>query len=62
MSILFAVIRSAPDGRTIMLCTCLSRESAVAAAQLEKDKVPVHERAGITAVCMDDGGYTEIPI
>ena len=62
MSILFAVIRNAPDGSAITLCICRSRKAAVAAAQSEKDKVPVHERAGITAVCMDDGGYTEIPI
>ena len=57
---LFVIIRTATDGSTVTLHTCRSREAAIVAAQLEKEKVPLQERTSITAVCLDDGGYTEI--
>ena len=57
---MFAVIRTDADGSVTQLRTCHSREAAITAAQLEKDRLPVSERGSITAVCMDGGGYTEI--
>jgi hypothetical protein len=43
-----------------VLRTCNTKEAALVACQLEKDKVGVAERGNITAVTMDDGGYSEI--
>ncbi len=43
-----------------VLRTCNTKEAALVACQLEKDKVGVAERSNITAVTMDDGGYSEI--
>ena len=43
-----------------VLRTCNTKEAALVACQLEKDKVGVAERCNITAVTMDDGGYSEI--
>lgn len=57
---LFWIISTALDGSAVTLHTCRSREAAFVAAQLEKAKVSPQERTGITAVCLDDGGYTEI--
>ena len=37
-----------------------SRDAAIIAAQLEKDKRPMAERENITAVALDDGGFTDI--
>ena len=39
-----------------VLRTCSTKEAALVACQLEKDKVGVAERGNITAVTMDDGG------
>ena len=57
---LFVIIRTASDGSAVTLHICSSCEAAIVAAQVEKEKVPLQERASITAVCLDDGGYTEI--
>ncbi len=57
---MFAIIRTGADGSVTQLRTCHSREAAIIAAQLEKDRLPISERSSVTAVCMDDGGYTEI--
>ena len=43
-----------------VLRTCNTKEAALSACQLEKDRVGVAERGNITAVTMDDGGYSEI--
>ncbi len=59
---MFAVIRTCPDGATIRLRVCRSWEAALIAAELEKDKLPLSERSSISAVSMDDGGYTEISL
>ncbi len=59
---MFAIIRTDADGRITQLRTCGSREAAIVAAQLEKDRLPISERSRVTAVCMDDGGYTEISV
>lgn len=40
--------------------TCNTKEAVLIAAQLEKDKRAIGERETITAVVMDDGGYTDI--
>ena len=54
---MFAVI----DKKTnTVLRTCNSKETAIIAAQLEKDKLPSNERPQITAVAFDDGGYEDI--
>ena len=37
-----------------------SRDAAIIAVQLEKDKRPMAERENITAVALDDGGFTDI--
>ena len=56
-SIMFAVI----DKKTnAVLRTCNTKETAIIAAQLEKDKLPSNERQQITAVALDDGGYEDI--
>ena len=54
----FAVIKKTDP--IIVLRTCNTREAALIAAQLEKDKVETSERGSITAVAMDDGGYEDI--
>ena len=55
---MFAVIRK--DEPVTVLRTCSTKEGAIIAAQLEKEKVEVAERGSITAVAMDDGGYEDI--
>ena len=55
---MFAVIRKS-DPFTI-LKTCRTKEAALIAAQLEKDRTPPAERSLITAVVLDDGGYEDI--
>ena len=55
---MYAVIKKT-DPVTI-LRTCNTREAAIIAAQLEKDKLPPAERSQVTAVSMDDGGYEDI--
>lgn len=55
---MFAVIRK--DEQVTVLRTCSTKEGAIIAAQLEKEKVEVAERGSITAVAMDDGGYEDI--
>ncbi len=57
---MFAVIRTDPNGVTTRLRTCQSWEAALIATEKEKDKLPLSERKNISAVCLDDGGYTEI--
>ena len=56
-------------GRSVTrLISCGSLEAVIVASQMEKNKVPLTERAAIRAVAMsqrdslrvDDGGYTEI--
>ena len=37
-----------------------SQDAAIVACQLEKEKLPMGERKNITAVALDDGGYTDI--
>ena len=59
---MFAVIRTGADGSITQLRICHSREAAIIAPQLEKDRLPMSERGSVTAVCMDDGGYTEIAV
>ena len=54
---MFAVI---DKKRNTVLRTCNSKETAIIAAQLEKDKLPSNERPQITAVVLDDGGYEDI--
>ena len=56
--VVFAVIRKTDP--VIILRPCSSREAALIAAQLEKNKVEAAERGTITAVVMDDGGYEDI--
>ena len=57
---MFAVIRENRDRSITRLISCGSLEAAIVAAQMEKNKVPLTERAAIRAVAMDDGGYTDI--
>ncbi len=54
---MFAVIRTTDNS---VICTCNSKEAALVAAQLEKSKVGLADRQNITAVVMDDGGFSEI--
>ncbi len=54
---MYAVINKTTND---ILQTCNTKETAIIAAQLEKDKHPVAERGSITAVVMDDGGYEDI--
>ena len=54
---MFAVIYK-PDGSIIE--TCNSKEAALIAAQLAKSRVGMAERQNITAVTLDDGGYSDI--
>ena len=39
---------------------CSTKEAAIIATQLEKEKVNPSDRQNITAVAMDDGGYSDI--
>ena len=39
---------------------CNTKEAAIVAAQLEKEKLALADRQNITAVAMDDGGFTDI--
>ena len=48
---MFAVI---DKKTTTVLRTCNTKETAIIAAQLEKDKLPSNERHQITAVALDD--------
>ena len=57
---MYAVIRNNVDRSITRLCTCSTKEGAIIASQLEKNKVSPAERGRIRAVAMDDGGYTEI--
>ena len=57
---MFAVIRENRDRSITRLISCGSLEAAIVASQMEKNKVPLTERAAIRAVAMDDGGYTDI--
>ena len=57
---MYAIISTAEDGSIDVLRTCHTKEAAIIAAQLEKDKVSPMKRRTITAVVMDDGGYQEI--
>ena len=57
---MFAVIRENRDRSITRLLSCRTLEAVIVAAQREKAKVPLAERASIRAVAMDDGGYTEI--
>ena len=43
-----------------MLRQCGSKEAALIAAQIEKEKAPLSERSQITAVALDNGGYVDI--
>ena len=54
---MFAVVNKETDR---VLRTCKSKEAALIAAQLEKDKVDMAKRGSITAVAMDDEGFTDI--
>lgn len=54
---MFAVIQK-KDGSIIE--TCNSKEAALIAAQLEKSKVGMADRQNITAVVLDDGGFSDI--
>ena len=53
---MFAVIRTDADGSIVTLRIFRSRETAIAAAQLEQAKVPLCDQTDIIAVCLDDGG------
>ena len=55
---MYAVIRNTEP--ITLLRTCNTKETAIVACQLEKDKVPASERSEIKAVVMDDGGYEDI--
>ena len=54
---MYAVIRKTDDS---VIYTCNSKEAAIVAAQLEKSKVGIADRQNITAVVMDDGGFSDI--
>ena len=54
---MYAVIRNTDNS---ILYICNSKEAALSAAQLEKPKVGVSECQSITAVVMDDGGFSDI--
>ncbi len=55
---MYAIIRTTEP--VTVLQTCSTREAAIIASQLEKDKVPAGERGTIRAVVLDDEGYTDI--
>ena len=52
---MYAVIK---DGT--ILQTCRTREAALLAAQIEKDKAAARDGTNISAVIMDDGGWMEL--
>ena len=54
---MYAVIKKTDD---TIIRTCSSKEAANIAAQLEKEKLDLRDRRNITAVAMDDGGFTDI--
>lgn len=54
---MYAVIKKSDD---TILFTCNSKEAAVIAAQLEKSKLCPADRQNITAVVLDDEGFTDI--
>ena len=54
---MYAVIEKGTDR---IIRTCNTKETAIIAAQIEKEKVSIAERGNITAVAMDDGGFTDI--
>ncbi len=54
---MYAVIRKPEDS---VLYTFSSKEAAIVAAQLEKSKVSLSDRQNITAVAMDDEGFSDI--
>jgi hypothetical protein len=54
---MYAVIRKTDD---FVIYTCNSKEAAIVVAQLEKSKVGIADRQNITAVVMDDGGFSDI--
>ena len=55
---MYAVIKKTDPA--VILRTCGTKESAIIAAQFEKEKAPLSERSQIAAVTMDDGGYEDI--
>ena len=55
---MYAVIKKMEP--EVILRTCGTKESAIIAAQLEKENAPLSERSQIAAVTMDDGGYDDI--
>ena len=55
---MFAVVRKT-DPFTV-LCTCSTKEAAIIAAQLEKEKLPLSRRPEVSAVVLDDEGYADI--
>ena len=54
---MFAIINKDTDR---IIRECKTKEAAIIAAQLEKEKVDQTERQNITAVALDDGGYSDI--
>ena len=54
---MYAVIDRSTDA---VIHTYESRDAAIVACQLEKEKLPMGERKNITAVALDDGGFTDI--
>ncbi|MCR5088035.1 MAG: hypothetical protein K6C08_00810 [Oscillospiraceae bacterium] len=54
---MYAVIKK--DSNTL-LHICSSKEDALVACQVEKSKVSFPERKNITAVTMDDEGFSDI--
>lgn len=55
---MYAVIKK--NDPIIVLRTCNTKEAALIATQLEKDKAPAVERGLITAVAIDESGYFDI--
>ena len=56
---MYAVIDKSTE-RTIWAYN--SRDVAIVACQMEKEKLPMGERKNITAVALDDGGYTDLMV
>lgn len=54
---MYAVIRKTDDS---VIHTYRTKEAALIAAQLEKEKLGIPDRNSITAVALDDGGFTDI--
>lgn len=54
---MYAVIDKTTDR---IIRECSSKEAAIIAAQLEKEKLDIPKRGNITAVVLDDGGFTDI--